>query len=236
MSAEITVEIKNSLRGQGFLSLKDGCHFSVRIVIPAGQMTKEFSTKITEISEKYGRGYFTLTQRLDVEIPFVKYEDLDLVREELTKSGLIVGGTGKRVRSIHTCKGTVCRFGLYDTEKMTKDFTERFYKKYYDIVLPNKFRIAIAGCKNSCPKPQMSDLGIIGRKLGLVGIFIGGMNGSTQITGKEIAGLYTLEEAGDVVERAINFYKEHGEMGERFPKMVERLGFELVEKELIKQI
>lgn len=234
--SQISVEMQNSLRGQGFLILKDGESFAVRIVIPAGQMTKEFSDKISEVAVKYGKGHYTLTQRLDVEIPFIKFDDIEGVRKELTDAGLIVGGTGRRVRSIHTCKGSVCRFGLYDTEAVTKRFTEKFYKGYYAVGLPNKFRIVVSGCRNSCAKPQMSDIGISGRKLDAVAVFLGGMNGATQMMGTEIEGIYTLDQAEKIIENAIEFYKNNGEPGERFPKMVQRIGFETVVKAVTKGI
>ncbi|MGL5964437.1 MAG: hypothetical protein ACRCZ9_13225 [Fusobacteriaceae bacterium] len=236
MREDLTVELQNKLRGQGFLILKDGESFAVRVVLPAGIVTKEVSDKIGDIAQRYGKGYFSLTQRLDIEIPFVKYEDLEAVRDELLESGIIVGGTGRRVRSIHTCKGDVCRFGLINTEKLTRDFTEKFYKKYYDTVLPNKLRITVAGCKNSCPKPQISDIGIAGRKKDMVAIFIGGMNGSSQSTGTELEGIYTLEQAEKIVDNALHFFKDNGIAGERFPKMVARLGVEAVSKEILKNI
>lgn len=236
MREDLTVEIQNSLRGQGFLILKDGESFAVRVVLPAGKVTKDISDKLGDIAQRYGRGYFSLTQRLDVEIPFIKYEDIESVKKELLESNLIVGGTGRRVRSIHTCKGDVCRFGLINTEELTRDFTEKFYKKYYDTPLPNKFRITIAGCRNSCPKPQISDIGIAGRKKDMVAVFIGGMNGISQSTGTESEGIYTLQQAEKIVDNAIHFYKNSGEPGERFPKMVARLGVETVAKEILKNI
>ena len=41
------------------------------------------------------------------------------------------------------------------------------------------------------------------------------------------------EEALDVVEKAILFFRDHGNKGERFAETIERIGFENVEKELI---
>lgn len=54
-----------------------------------------------------------------------------------------------------------------------------------------------------------------------------------QSLGREIQGLYTLDEATGIIEKAIQYYKEHGNKGERFAQMIERIGFETVEKALI---
>ena len=59
-----------------------------------------------------------------------------------------------------------------------------------------------------------------------------------QINGKtkaviEISADASKEEALDVVEKAILFFRDHGNKGERFAETIERIGFENVEKELI---
>lgn len=229
----LTHEQFNNLRAQGFIVQKDKEHFSIRVVIPAGHMTSEYSKKLTEIAEKYGRGYFTLTLRLDVHIPWIKYDDIEAVTKELHEVGLYAGGEGPRVRPIHTCKGTVCRFGLYDTDQVTFTMYDRFYKGYYDTVLPNKIRIALCGCPNSCSKPQTACIGLVGKKMGKVAVYIGGQFGREKMIGQELRGLYSVDEALDIIERGINFYKDNGQLRERFSKMVQRLGFETVEAAML---
>jgi dissimilatory sulfite reductase (desulfoviridin) alpha/beta subunit len=222
-------------KGQGFLPLKDKIHFAARVLIPAGLMTVRYAQKLIDIAEKYGRGYFALTQRLDVEIPWIKYKEIELVKEELRQAGLEAGGTGLRIRPIHTCKGTVCSVGLFDTEKAALDMHERFYKRYYTTKFPNKLRLGIAGCLNGCSKPQLDCIGIVGKKVDQVAIFIGGAFArNRKVFGQELAGLYTLPEAFDVIERGVRFYLENGQAGERFAAMVERVGFETVGKAMLK--
>ena len=43
----------------------------------------------------------------------------------------------------------------------------------------------------------------------------------------------TKEEALNVIEKAILFFRDNGMKGERFAETIERIGFENVEKELI---
>lgn len=234
MAVEMTNELKMKLRGQGFIPLKEEGFFSVRALLPAGVVPANISRKITEISEKYGRGYYLLTQRLNIEIPFIKYEDLEKVRSEIESVGIMVGGAGKRVRAVHACKGTVCRFGLYDVENLTKHFMDKIYKVYYDTVLPNKFRIGLSGCPNSCSKPQLTDIGLVGKKLGKVDVYIGGMFGRIhKAQGTLLIEEVTLEQAESYIHKAIDYYKKNGEVGERFPKMIQRIGFEKVKEALL---
>jgi len=227
---ELTDEQKKSLLGQGYVTYKDGVHFSCRVLIPAGRMNSVETRKLTDVCEKYGRGYFTLTQRLNVEIPWIQYKDLDNVTRELKEAGLSIGSTGIRVRPALTCKGNVCKLGLFDTEAVAKVIDERFYKEQYGALLPNKFRIVVSGCNNGCSKPHLGCIGLQGKKQDQVAIIIGGMLGKDHVMsmGRELPGLYSISEALDIIEKAISYYRENGIKGERFAKTVERIGFETV--------
>ena len=225
---ELTDEQRKSLLGQGFIALKDGVHFTCRVLIPAGRMSAQESRKIADVSEKYGRGSFSLTQRLNVEIPWIQYQDLDNVKRELKEVGLSIGSTGLRVRPAHICKGNVCSRSFFDTEVVAKEIDARFYKGYYDVKLPNKFRIEVSGCGNGCAKPRFGCIGLQGRKPDQVAIYIGGMSGKEYSIGRVLPGLYSVSEALDIVEKAIVYYRDNGTPQERFAKMVERMGFETV--------
>lgn len=223
---EITRELKRTLREQGFIPLRDNINFAVRIIVPCGILTTETSNKITELAEKYGRGKFYLTQRLGIEIPFIKYENLEIVKKELADVGLDIGGTGKKVRAILTCKGSICRSGLYDSEALTEHFNKKFYIGYHYTELPNKFKIVVGGCKNNCSRPTVADVGLTGVELGRVEIRIGGLSGKSQIFGKLLPKTYSLSEAEEVIEKCLNYYIENGISGERFGNTIERIGCE----------
>lgn len=65
-------------------------------------------------------------------------------------------------------------------------------------------------------------------------IYIGGRWGKKVAIGKALNKVFTSkEEALDTIEKAILLYREKGKTGERFAQMVERMGFENVEKELL---
>lgn len=224
----LTDDEKKVLKGRGFIAYKDDIHFSCRVMIEAGKLTAQESRKITDICEKYGRGYFTLTQRLNIEIPWLKYEDLESVARELKEAGLANGSTGMRARPALTCKGDVCRAGLFDTGEAARRINAEFYRGRYDVILPNKFRVIVSGCRNGCSKPQVGCIGLQGRKPGQVAIFIGGMFAKELVIGKELPGLYSIDEALVVIGKAMDYYRENGLKGERFAKTVERIGFDTV--------
>lgn len=229
---ELTDEQKKSLLGQGFIVADDGVHFACRVLIPQGKMTAQAAQKITEVSQKYGRGYFGLTQRSNVEIPWLKHQDLETVAQELSEAGLVIGGTGPRVRPGLICKAPVCKRSLVDTEELAQVIDQRFYRGYYNVMLPNKLRIVVSGCPNGCSKPRVACIGLQGKAPNQVAVSIGGMLGKDQAIGREIRGLYSTQDALAMIEKAILYYRDKGLKGERFAGMVERIGFEVVEAHL----
>lgn len=155
----ISTAEKTKLKGEGFLPQKDDGYFSVRVLSKAGNFTCDEIIKIAEIAKSYGKGYLGLTTRLTTEIPWIKYEDIPKVKEELTKNNLRHGGTGKRVRPLVACKGTVCPQGLYDTQKLCMELHDKFFA--YN--LPAKFKITLVGCPNNCARASLNDIGIVGQ-------------------------------------------------------------------------
>lgn len=65
-------------------------------------------------------------------------------------------------------------------------------------------------------------------------ICIGGRWGKKTAMGKPLSKVFTSEkEVLDIVDKAINLFKEEGIKGERFADTVERLGFDYVEEKLL---
>jgi len=118
---------------------------------------------LCEAAEKFGNGQLALTSRMSVELPGIKYDNFENVKEYVAKAGLSVGGTGPKVRPIVPCKGTFCSNGLFDTLSLGTKLHKRFYEGYRHITLPHKFKIGVGGCPNNCIKPETNDLGIVGQ-------------------------------------------------------------------------
>lgn len=160
----ISAENKKVLKGQGILCNRDGEHFNVRILTGCGVVDAETIAKVGELAARFGNGKVGLTSRMTFELMGVPFENVEPLKAALAEMGLESGGTGPKVRPVVACKGTVCVFGLIDTQKLGQEIHERFYEGWHDVKLPHKFKIAVGGCPNNCVKPDLNDLGIIGQK------------------------------------------------------------------------
>lgn len=148
------------VKALGFLHSRGTDTFSARAVSKNGTMTAEQFATLAECSKKYGNGHLCFTSRLTVEMPGVHLEDVENIRRDVQAAGLVIGGTGAKVRPLTACKGTTCVYGNADTQAICAELYDAFFVGYQDVALPHKFKIAVGGCPNSCMKPSLNDFGV----------------------------------------------------------------------------
>lgn len=148
-----------ALKKGGFMRQKQKGYFSLRLAVVGGNLTAENIRTVSEVAEKYGHGYVHMTSRQGIEIPFIRFEDVEKVKEELAKGGVKPGVCGPRVRTVTACQGSeICPSGCIDTYDIAKELD----KRYFGRELPHKFKFGVTGCQNNCLKAEENDLGIKG--------------------------------------------------------------------------
>lgn len=148
-----------ALKKGGFMRQKQKGKFSLRLQVVGGTLTAENLKKIYEVADKFGEGYVHLTSRQGIEIPFIKFEDIEAVKTELAQGGCKLGVCGPRVRTVTACQGnTVCPSGNIDSYKIALELD----KRYFGRELPHKFKFGVTACQNNCLKAEENDVGIKG--------------------------------------------------------------------------
>ncbi len=148
-----------TLKKGGFMRQKQKDNFSLRLAVVGGTLTAENLRKIADVAEQFGDGHVHLTSRQGVEIPFVKLQDVDEVKDELAKGGCKPGVCGPRVRTVTACQGNqICPSGNIDSY----DIALKLDKRYFGRELPHKFKFGVTGCRNNCLKTEENDVGIKG--------------------------------------------------------------------------
>ena len=153
------------VKALGFLHNRGTDTFSARAVSKNGTMTAQQLKSLAECAEKYGNGRVAITSRLQVEMPGIHLEDVENVRQFALDAGLVIGGTGAKIRPLTACKGTTCVYGNADTQGICAQLYDRFFVGWGNVALPHKFKIAVGGCPNSCMKPSLNDFGIEAHRL-----------------------------------------------------------------------
>lgn len=148
-----------TLKKGGFMRQKQKNNFSLRLAVVGGTLTTENLKKIAEVAEKYGDGYVHLTSRQGVEIPFIKLDDIEDVKDSLAEGGCKPGVCGPRVRTVTACQGSeICPSGNINTTDIARKLNDRYFGRE----LPHKFKFGVTGCQNNCLKAEENDVGIKG--------------------------------------------------------------------------
>ena len=148
-----------ALKADGFMLQMQKNNFYLRLRCVGGTVTTEQLATITAVANKYGKGYIHLTSRQSIEIPFIKLEDIDAVKEELAKGSIQPGACGSRVRTVTACQGGVCcSSGCINA----LDIAEKLDARYFGRELPHKFKLGVTGCQNNCLKAEENDFGVKG--------------------------------------------------------------------------
>jgi sulfite reductase (ferredoxin) len=137
--------------------------FMVRIRIPGGRLTTAQFRTIGELSRRYARGTADITVRQNIQLHWVRPEDLRPLFETLWAAGLTTqGACGDDTRNITNCpvSDLVSRERSRDTDLLLEaNRTLNGNPLFYN--LPRKFKITFAGCPCGCTYPEINDVGIL---------------------------------------------------------------------------
>jgi len=222
----------DGLKKRGFLRSRQAGCFTLRTRMPAGNYEPCHLEAIASIAREFGRGLTHATTRQGIEVPFIKYEDIDAVEERCARSGIKMGTSGPRLRATTCCPGNNwCKRGLVDTFALYDRIERRGIVCALD--LPHKFKIVVSGCPNACTRAESSEIGIHGAasssgdgpRVGYV-VYLGGCGGKTPYHGSRLKGIYAEDEVLDIVEKVVVFFRVHAQPRQRFALLVKETGWE----------
>jgi len=89
----------------GYLLQGDQKHFTIRLRIPGGSITSEQMSGLGKIAKKYGRGELHFTTRQGIQIPWVEFNSLGDITNELVDMDVLPDSCGPRMRNVMSCVG-----------------------------------------------------------------------------------------------------------------------------------
>ena len=136
-------------------------------------------------------------------------------------------------KSFRTCKSCVgtdfCRFGLGDSISLA----QRVEMRYQGIESPHKIKMAVTGCPRNCAEAYIKDVGVVAIEGGEWEIYIGGAAGSIIRKGDLLCTVDDEKRVLTMVDRFIQYYREHAKYLERTYGFVERIGVKVLKGILI---
>ncbi len=205
---------------KGVILQRDQKTYAVAPHIPCGVVQPETLRRLADVAEKYGAQALKITSACRIAMVGVDEKDVDAIWSELGMSpGFAVGLC---VRSVKACPGTTfCKKGKQDSLSLGM----KFDGMYHGMELPGKFKIGVSGCSNQCAETCIKDVGLVGGVNGWR-VLVGGNGGGKARLAMEIAKDVTTDEAIEIVDKVIKYYKANARPHQRVGAMIDKIGFE----------
>jgi len=165
----------------------------VRIKIPLGDVTSEQTRTIARVSEQYATGVSHVTTRQDIQLHFVKLDQVAPLLRELAAVGLTTReACGNTVRNVTLCPlAGICPDELFDITPYAMATAQFFLRNPICEDLPRKFKFAFSGCAHDRAMTGIHDIGVMAVSLGRGGI----ANRKAELSGNSISARPPTDDA-----------------------------------------
>lgn len=208
------------LLDKGAVLQRDKKTYAIAPHVPAGLITSDQLRKLADVADKYNAKAIKITAAQRIALVGLEENDIDSAWQDLgMKPGAAIGLC---VRSIKTCPGTsFCKRGFKDSVSIGLKLDDR----YHGMNLPNKLKIGVSGCPNSCADNHTRDIGLMGTPKGWT-VFVGGKGGTIPRLGDRLVMGIPDEKVLDLVDDIVNLYSDNANNKERLGAYIDRVGFE----------
>ncbi|QEZ68757.1 NAD(P)/FAD-dependent oxidoreductase [Paraclostridium bifermentans] len=208
------------LLDKGAVLQRDKKTYAIAPHVPAGLITSDQLRKLADVADKYNAKAIKITAAQRIALVGLEENDIDSAWQDLgMKPGAAIGLC---VRSIKTCPGTsFCKRGFKDSVSIGLKLDDR----YHGMNLPNKLKIGVSGCPNSCADNHTRDIGLMGTPKGWT-VFVGGKGGTIPRLGDRLVMGIPDEKVLDLVDDIVTLYSDNANNKERLGAYIDRVGFE----------
>jgi len=137
-------------------------HLMLRIRLTNGILRSGQLRTIANVSERYARGLADITVRQNIQLHWIRVEDLPDVLDALWSAGLTtMGSCGDDTRNVTGCPlAGIDAHELVDASPLAYAITEELVGAAEFYNLPRKFKISISGCGVWCAYPEINDVAV----------------------------------------------------------------------------
>jgi sulfite reductase (ferredoxin) len=146
-------------------------YFMLRIRIPNGILSAAQLRVLADLTERHARGVADLTVRQNVQLHWVRIEDLPTIFSALGDCGLSSLGTcGDVTRNITGCPlAGLDADEIVDASPLVHAATAMVNGSPEFYNLPRKYKVSITGCRVWCSYPEINDVGLTAVRDGYTG-------------------------------------------------------------------
>ncbi|AUN13210.1 sulfite reductase [[Clostridium] sordellii] len=208
------------LLDKGAVIQRDMKTYAIAPHVPAGLISSDQLRKLADVADKYNAKAIKITAAQRIALVGLEEKDIDSAWQDLgMKPGAAIGLC---VRSIKTCPGTTfCKRAFRDSVSIGLKLDDR----YHGMNLPNKLKIGVSGCPNSCSDNHTRDIGLMGTPKGW-SVFVGGKGGTLPRLGDKLIMGVSDEKVLNLVDEIVKVYASNATGKERLGAYIDRVGFD----------
>ena len=194
--------------------------FMLRIKFPNGIVTADQLRTIGRLSVRYGRGMGDITTRQNIQLHWLRIEDMPVVLDELNAVGLsFTQACGDVWRNVVGCPlAGVDGHELLDSRPLIAELERTFVGDKRFSNLPRKFKVSVSGCLHRCAQHEINDIGLVAvEREGVLGydVWVGGGLGASARMGRRLDAFVLPGEAAEVCAAITEIFRDEGKRTKR---------------------
>ncbi|MGH2680726.1 MAG: nitrite/sulfite reductase [Actinomycetota bacterium] len=190
--------------------------FMMRIRIDGGRLTAEQLRAIAWASETHGRDLADVTDRQNVQLHWIRIEDVPAIWERLESTGLTTAeACGDTPRVILGCPlAGIDADEVLDGSGAIAEIRDRFVGTTEFSNLPRKYKSSISGCAVRCTDPEINDVSFVGVDHPALGpgydLWVGGGLSTNPMFAQRLGAFVEPERTAEAWRAVTSLFREYG--------------------------
>jgi sulfite reductase (NADPH) hemoprotein beta-component len=190
--------------------------YMLRIAIPYGTLSSRQLRALADVTRRYDRGYGHFTTRQNLQLNWIKLEDLPDAMAALAEAGLHgMQTSGNCVRNVTSDQWAGVAPGEVEDPRIWTEILRQHATLHPEFsFLPRKFKIAVTASAHDRAAVKIHDIGLklVRNGAGEVGfeVMVGGGLGRTPFIGKTIKPFLRKWDLVSYVEAILRVYNQYG--------------------------
>jgi sulfite reductase (ferredoxin) len=194
----------------------DDKYFMLRIRIDGGQLSHDQLVTVADVSRRFGRGTADVTDRQNIQLHWVRIEDVPAIWEALESVGLsTTEACGDTPRVILGCPlAGIDAEEIIDATPEIRETAARYVGIPEFSNLPRKYKSAMSGCAAQCTMHEINDIAFVGvpGPDGEPGydLWAGGGLSTNPMIGKRLGAFVRPDQVPEVWAGVTSIFRDYG--------------------------
>jgi sulfite reductase (ferredoxin) len=190
--------------------------FMLRIRIDGGRLTSDQLRAIAWVSETFGRDLADVTDRQNVQLHWIRIEDVPAIWERLESTGLTTAeACGDTPRVILGCPlAGIDADEIVDATLAIGEIRDRFVGTTEFSNLPRKYKSSVSGCAVRCTDPEINDISLVGVEHPELGpgfdLWVGGGLSTNPMFAQRLGAFVPPDRAAEAWGAVTSLFREYG--------------------------